>query len=174
MTAFITIRTAGGTSWWEVPYPSDYRVVDQPIYSSQSQRDAKGTMHLDLIAVKAQVTATWSAMSPAAFKRLCDVTGSGMPVDVRYFDPQANAVRGTAANPVSMYRDTSFAYAPVGGWRTAAGAGDGSYLPDSGADVALRPKAYNCTITLTEMRRWQTPRWRISRPRWRGTPGASS
>ena len=151
MTAFITIRTEGRGTWWEVPYPSDYSVVDQPIYSSQSQRDAKGAMHMDLIAVKAQVTAAWNAMSPAAFKKLCEITGTGEPVDARYFDPQRNAVRGTASSPVRMYRDTSFAYAPVGGWRTAAGAGDGSLLPDEGTDRTLRPKAYSCTITLTEM-----------------------
>ncbi len=152
MTAFITLKTGDGT-WWEVPYPSEYTVVDQPIYSSQSQRDARGSMHMDLIAVKAQLTASWNALSPVAFKRLCDVTGTGRPVDVAYFDPQRNAVRGSASYPVSMYRDTSFAYSPVGGWRTASGAGDDSRLPDSGADRALKPKAYSCTITLTEMRR---------------------
>ena len=173
MTAFISLRKQEGDRWWEVPYPSDYRVVDQPIYSSQSQRDANGDMHLDIIAVKAQVTAAWNAMSPAAFKKLCEITGTGDPVDVRFFDPQTNGVRGSGT-PVSMYRDTSFAYAPVGGWRTSGGGSDDSYLPDEGVDVALRPKAYSCTITLTEMRRWPILRWRTFRRRCRSRPGTWS
>ena len=71
----------------------------------------------------------------------------------RYFDPQTGTVKGTAASPVQFYRDTSFSYAPIGGWTDASG----DYhpqgaLPDSGdGSVSLAPVGYTVTMTLTEM-----------------------
>ncbi len=152
MTCFLTI-SADGSTWWEVPPPSDYSVIDQPIYSGQSQRDTSGSMHLDLIAVKAQVSLQWNAMSPTAFVHLCSITGTGGTVKCRFFDPQRGSVRGTAASPVEMYRDTSFSYAPIGGWTDSSG----DYhpqgaLPDSGdGSISLAPVGYTVSMTLTEM-----------------------
>ncbi len=153
MTCFMTIRTTGGSTWYEIPPPSEYVVIDQPIYSGQSQRDIKGTMHMNLIAVKAQISLSWSAISPTAFQTICSITGTGDTVDVQYYDPQTGSVRGTASSPVTMYRDTSFSYAPLGGWTDS----DGTYhpsdvLPDEGdGSVSLSPAGYTVSMTLTEM-----------------------
>jgi len=153
MTCFLTIRTTGGTDWYEVPPPSQYAVIDQPIYSGQSQRDINGTMHMDLIAVKAQISLVWSAISPAAFQSLCSITGTGGTVDCLYYDPQTGSVRGTESSPVVMYRDTSFSYAPIGGWTDSGGQYHPSdTLPDAGdGSVSLAPAGYTVTMTLTEM-----------------------
>lgn len=153
MTCFLTIRTTGGSTWYEVPPPSEYVVIDQPIYSGQSQRDTSGTMHMDLIAVKTQISLRWSAISPAAFQSLCSITGTGGTVDAIFYDPQTGTVRGTTSSPIVMYRDTSFSYSPIGGWTDASGNYHPSdVLPDEGdGTVSLSPKGYTVSMTLTEM-----------------------
>ncbi len=153
MTSFVTIRATGSETWYEIPPPSEYVVIDQPIYSGQSQRDTSGAMHMDLIAVKAQISLRWSAISPTAFQRLCSITGTGGTVDVQYYDPQTGSVRGTASSPVTMYRDTSFSYSPIGGWTDSEGIYHPSEtLPDEGdGTVSLSPAGYTVSMTLTEM-----------------------
>lgn len=152
MTCFLTI-SADGSTWWEVPPPSDYVVIDQPVYSGQSQRDTGGTMHLGLIAVKAQISLRWNAMSPTAFQTLCSVTGTGDVVYAQYYDPQTGAVKGTSASPAEFYRDTSFSYAPIGGWTDSSGQYQPQgAMPDEGdGSVSLSPLGYTVSMTLTEM-----------------------
>ncbi len=152
MTCFLTISSDGST-WYEVPPPSAYTVIDQPIYSGQSQRDTSGGMHLDLIAVKAQISISWSAISPAAFQSLCSITGTGGVVYVQYYDPQTGSVVGTESSPAEFYRDTSFSYSPIGGWTDSSGeAHPAGVLPDEGdGSVSLAPIGYSCSMTLTEM-----------------------
>ena len=152
MTCFLTLKD--GSSWWEVPPPSEYVVIDNAIYSQQgSQRDTSGGMHLDLIAIKAQITLHWRAMSPTAFVRLCSVTGQGGVVSCRYFDPQTGTVKGTTSSPARFYRDSGFSYVPVGGWTDSGGEYHPTdVLPDAGdGSVSLSPLAYEVSMTLTEM-----------------------
>lgn len=73
-----------------IPAPTNYNVGIQDI--SKAERNARGTMIMEIIATKRKIDMTWMHLSKTQYQQLLDLVSNTF-FDVRYPDPQTGTSR---------------------------------------------------------------------------------